>query len=244
MPPPLLDPTRLKSAHLDGAGCAAGPGVRRQACPGLCSPACRSPGTGGTMIAGLALRTQLRPRLDGLSDEEYFWVPSPGAGASAGAGRAAPRPARGGRLPRSTWPGRTWTPPPVTTIAWRLAHIMVGCFVMRLDNEEFGGPTTAYRGSYRCGPRARFRLCAAPPKHALADTGSTSLLYLRRSLARVRLAPVRTALSGPAEFQRRAVCEQPLVPAQSTPRRSCHARPTRDRLAPRPSGYRAKFAAA
>jgi hypothetical protein len=42
--------------------------------------------------------------------------------------------------------------PPVTTIAWRLAHIMVGCFVMRLDNEEFGGPQV-YRGSY-CTARA------------------------------------------------------------------------------------------
>ena len=35
----------------------------------------------------------------------------------------------------------------MTTIAWRLAHIMVGCFVMRLDNEEFGGPRDVFPSS-------------------------------------------------------------------------------------------------
>ncbi len=58
---------------------------------------------------------QLRPRLEGLTDEEYFWQPVPGCwtlrGGSAGSFRMdhvdpAPEPA------------------PVTTIAWRLAHLI------------------------------------------------------------------------------------------------------------------------
>jgi hypothetical protein len=83
-------------------------------------------------------RVQLRPRLDGLTDDEYRWEPVPGAWnvrprgtssapISVGAGEftidfAMPQP----------------DPPPVTTIAWRIGHIVVGVLGMRVAS-HFGG---------------------------------------------------------------------------------------------------------
>ena len=71
------------------------------------------------------------PRLDGLTDDEYFWEPAPGAwnirpretsrtSMAAGAGDLVidfefPEP----------------DPPPITTIAWRLGHVIVGIFGSR-----------------------------------------------------------------------------------------------------------------
>lgn len=82
---------------------------------------------------------QLRPRLEGLSDDEYFWEPvngcwnirrrqdgAPGAGAWT-ADWASPEPAV----------------PPVTTIGWRLAHLIVGVFGAR-NAAHFRGPAVDY----------------------------------------------------------------------------------------------------
>lgn len=59
------------------------------------------------------LHTQLFPRLEGLDDEEYFWEPVPGCWTVV----EGP----GGWAMQQAWPEPD--PPPVTTIAWRLAHI-------------------------------------------------------------------------------------------------------------------------
>jgi hypothetical protein len=53
---------------------------------------------------------QLRPRLDGLTDDEYLWEP---------------------------------VPPPVTTISWRIAHLVVGVFGAR-NASHFDGPPADY----------------------------------------------------------------------------------------------------
>ncbi len=90
-------------------------------------------------------RNQLRPRLDGLGDDEYFWEPAPGcwnvrrrgessAPIAAGIGDfviefAMPEP----------------VPAPVTTIAWRLGHLIVGVFGER-NAMHFGGPEAGYQG--------------------------------------------------------------------------------------------------
>lgn len=59
---------------------------------------------------------QLRPRLDGLTDHEYFWQPVPGPTISRhGTGSA-----------------------PVTTIAWRLTHLIAG--LAETNGTHFGGP--------------------------------------------------------------------------------------------------------
>ncbi len=73
----------------------------------------------------------LRPRLDGLTDDEYFWEPVTGCWTvhrDGGIDFEYPEPA----------------PAPFTTIAWRLAHVIVGVFAMR-NHSHFGGPAADYQ---------------------------------------------------------------------------------------------------
>lgn len=74
-----------------------------------------------------------RPRLDGMTDDEYFWEPVPGCWT------VRPQPdssvTRDFEFPEPS-------PTPVTTIAWRLCHLAGDCFEMRASN-HFGD------GSYR-----------------------------------------------------------------------------------------------
>ncbi|MEV3874360.1 DinB family protein [Streptomyces sp. NPDC049906] len=93
----------------------------------------------------------LRPRLDGLTDEEYFWEPVRGCWSI--------RPCDASTAPGSEGSGK-WTmdsaspapvPAPVTTIAWRLAHVVVSCLGYRVG-WYFGGRgvdsrTFAYAGT-------------------------------------------------------------------------------------------------
>jgi hypothetical protein len=81
---------------------------------------------------------RLRPRLDGLSDEEYFWQPVPDCWTiSRRRASTAPMALGSGDF---TWDfGETGTEP-VTTIAWRLAHLTVG--FAEMTGTHFGGPPT------------------------------------------------------------------------------------------------------
>lgn len=96
---------------------------------------------------------QLRPRLNGLTDAEYLWEPAPGCWTVR---------------PRTDPPDATMvgpidgrfvldlvrpapSPPPVTTIAWRMAHLIVSVLGSRVA-AQFGGPprndaTFAYAGT-------------------------------------------------------------------------------------------------
>src|ERR1700677_1190504 len=71
-------------------------------------------------------RTQLRPRLDGMTDAEYRWEPVPGAWnvRPRGTGTAPIEAGRGEFTMDFAMPEPT--PAPVTTIAWRIGHIVVG----------------------------------------------------------------------------------------------------------------------
>jgi hypothetical protein len=88
-------------------------------------------------------RVQLRPRLDGLTDDEYRWEPVPGAWNV--------RPRGTSTAPISVGTGDFTIdfampqpdPPPVTTIAWRIGHIVVGVLGMRVAS-HFGGPPFDY----------------------------------------------------------------------------------------------------
>jgi hypothetical protein len=77
-------------------------------------------------------RNALRPRLAGLSDDEYFWEPVSGCWTlhqqGGGIDFAYPAP----------------QPEPFTTIAWRLAHVIVGVLAMR-NHSHFGGPPADYQ---------------------------------------------------------------------------------------------------
>ena len=74
---------------------------------------------------------QLRPRLEGLTDDEYFWEPVPGCWTLH----------PDGSIDFSYPPPQ---PEPFTTIAWRLAHVIVGVLAMR-NHSHFGGPPADYQ---------------------------------------------------------------------------------------------------
>jgi len=85
----------------------------------------------------------LRPGLDGLTDDEYLWEPVPGCWNVRRRGEStAPIAAGSGDwVVDFAWPEPD--PAPVTTIAWRLAHIIVGLFGTR-NAAHFGGPPADY----------------------------------------------------------------------------------------------------
>ncbi|HET7399783.1 MAG TPA: DinB family protein [Intrasporangium sp.] len=86
---------------------------------------------------------QLRPRLDGLSDDEYLWEPVPGAWTvhPRGEGRTELQGGSGATTIDFAFPEPQ--PAPVTTIAWRLAHVVVGVLGTRTQH-HFGGPPADY----------------------------------------------------------------------------------------------------
>jgi hypothetical protein len=84
-------------------------------------------------------QNQLRPRLDGLTDDEYFWEPAPGAWSVRPRTEATSPWATGGGEYVIDFAYPAPDPPPVTTIAWRLGHIIVGVFGVRVAG-HFGGP--------------------------------------------------------------------------------------------------------
>jgi hypothetical protein len=88
---------------------------------------------------------QLRPRLDGLTDEEYLWEPVPGCWniRPRGTGEAPIQAGRGDVTIDFAFPQPE--PAPVTTIAWRLAHVVVGVLGAR-NASHFGGPPCDYEG--------------------------------------------------------------------------------------------------
>ena len=118
-------------------------------------------------------RTQLRPRLDGLGDDEYFWEPVPGCWTvHRDGGIDFDYPA-----PRAE---------PVTTIAWRMAHVIVGVLAMR-NHAHFGGPPADYQSwSYATDAVTALRQLDEAYRHWIDGV---------RSLDEARLA----APVGPAE---------------------------------------------
>lgn len=86
---------------------------------------------------------QLRPRLEGLSDEEYFWEPVPDCWnvRPRGTSQAPVQAGTGDFTIDFAFPAPT--PPPVTTIAWRLGHIIVGVLAMR-NAGHFGRDAVDY----------------------------------------------------------------------------------------------------
>lgn len=94
-------------------------------------------------------QAQLRPRLEGLSDAEYRWEPVPGAWSVRRRGEPSAVSADAGGMQGGAG---DWvidfacpepTPAPVTTIAWRLGHVIVGVLAARVA-AHFGGPEADY----------------------------------------------------------------------------------------------------
>lgn len=87
---------------------------------------------------------QVRARLDGLTDDEYFWEPVPHTWSV--------RPAGTGTAPLQAGTGSMTIdfeipepdPAPVTTIAWRLGHVIVGILGGR-NASHFGRAPVDYQ---------------------------------------------------------------------------------------------------
>jgi hypothetical protein len=85
----------------------------------------------------------LRPRLAGLTDDQYRWEPVTGMWSIRPRGEATAPMAVGAGDAVIDYAIPEPTPPPLTTIAWRLGHIAV-VFGQRAAN-HFGGPPVDYQ---------------------------------------------------------------------------------------------------
>jgi ABC-type transport system substrate-binding protein len=86
---------------------------------------------------------QVRKGLQGLTDEAYFWEPAPGSWnvRPRGSGTAPVQGGSGAVTIDFAFPEPS--PPPVTTIAWRLGHVIVGVLAVR-NAAHFGRAETDY----------------------------------------------------------------------------------------------------
>ncbi|MFE7631761.1 DinB family protein [Kocuria sp. NPDC057446] len=87
---------------------------------------------------------QLRPRLAGLTDEEYFFDPTGGSAWTVHPRtehRTPMQAGRGGFVVDFALPEPV--PAPFTTIAWRTAHVVVGVLAVR-SHGHFAGPEASY----------------------------------------------------------------------------------------------------
>ena len=84
-----------------------------------------------------------RPKLETLTDDEYFWEPVPGCWNIRRRAEATTPMAAGGGEFVADFEFPEPSPPPVTTIAWRLSHVTIGVLAMR-SAIHFGGPAADY----------------------------------------------------------------------------------------------------
>ncbi len=119
-------------------------------------------------------------RLRGLTDEEYLWEPVPGCWSI--------RPGQDGVFHPDWIPAVD--PPPFTTIAWRMCHLM-SCYGERRNREWLGLPTDA--GSGRFEPTSPAPATAADALTHLARAYSewaTVLQLVGEPSLEERLGPV------------------------------------------------------
>lgn len=84
-----------------------------------------------------------RPRLAGLTDAEYLWEPAEGAWSVRPREQATTTMAAGRGDVVIDFEHPEPRPAPVTTIAWRLGHLIVGVFGARVAS-HFNGPPCDY----------------------------------------------------------------------------------------------------
>ncbi len=116
---------------------------------------------------------QLRPRLEGLTDEEYLWEPAPGAWSLRPRAAATTPMASGGGDLVLDYALPEPEPSPVTTIAWRLGHITVGVLAMR-SASHFGRQPTDYQ-THVWAPTAAEALAQLDEEHDRWVDGVRSL---------------------------------------------------------------------
>lgn len=116
---------------------------------------------------------QLRARLDGLTDDEYFWEPAPDCWnvRPRGTGTAPVQAGSGAMTIDFAMPEPD--PPPFTTIAWRLGHVIVGVLAVR-SASHFGRAPTDYN-SFEYAETASEALAQLDAEYATWLAGVESL---------------------------------------------------------------------
>lgn len=116
---------------------------------------------------------QLRPRFEGLTDDEHRWEPVPGCWSVRPRVEAVTAMATGGGELVIDFAYPPPDPAPVTTIAWRLVHLIVGVFGARVAS-HFDGPPMDY-STYELPASASAALEALDEVHARWSAGVRSL---------------------------------------------------------------------
>ena len=130
---------------------------------------------------------QLRPRLDGLTDEEYFWQPVPGCWTISRRGESSAPISRGAGEFTMDYARPPHDREPVTTIAWRLAHLI----------DVFGLPTAShFDGPLANHPAVGYSGAAKGALRQL-DDGHDAWVSDVRSLGAAGLARPQGAISPP-----------------------------------------------
>ncbi|HEY9293858.1 MAG TPA: DinB family protein [Microlunatus sp.] len=116
---------------------------------------------------------QLRARLDGLTDDEYFDEPAPNSWnvRPRGTGTAPVQAGSGAMTIDFAFPSPD--PAPFTTIAWRLGHVIVGVLAMR-NASHFGRTPTDYQ-SFDYAATATEALDQLDTEYATWQSGVESL---------------------------------------------------------------------
>jgi len=91
-------------------------------------------------------RVHLRPRLAGLTDGELHWEPVPGCWGIRRRDEATTPMAAGAGEWVADYAYPEPEPAPVTTIAWRLGHVTVGCLAKRAA-DHFGTGGVSYEAT-------------------------------------------------------------------------------------------------
>ncbi|OZV80048.1 hypothetical protein CA850_15120 [Micromonospora echinospora] len=115
----------------------------------------------------------LRPRLDGLTDDEYLWEPTPDCWnvRPRGTGTAPVLAGSGAMTIDFAMPEPD--PTPFTTIAWRLGHVIVGVLAVR-NTAHFGRVPTDYQ-SFEYAATAAEALAQLDAEYATWLAGVESL---------------------------------------------------------------------
>jgi hypothetical protein len=130
---------------------------------------------------------QLRPRLEGLTDDEYFWPPVPGCWTLSRRGESSAPISIGAGEFTMDYAEPPHDREPVTTIAWRLAHLIA----------LFGPPTASRFSDPPAGHSAVSYPGTAEGALRRLDEGHDAWVSDVRSLGPAGLARPQGAISPP-----------------------------------------------
>jgi DinB family protein len=116
---------------------------------------------------------QLRPRMSGISDAEYLWEPVDDAWSVRPRGQSTSPGAMGSGEYTMDYGFPVPTPAPLTTIAWRLAHLIVGVLGKR-NAAHFEGSPVDYE-TFQYAPTAAQALHQLDNAYVTWTTGVRSL---------------------------------------------------------------------